>query len=475
MAVQTQIQTRRGTAATWTSTNPTLAAGEIGFESDTGKFKIGTGSTAWNSLAYSAGATAVTYLFNATAGQTTFSGADANSLTLAYTVGAEQVYLNGALQVRGSDYTATNGTSIVLTSGALVNDVLNVIAYSALTITDTYTQAQADAKFVQQTTNFFAGKNAIINGGFDIWQRGTSGFGTNQTYNADRWFSSYNTGTVTISQQSTGVPAGSTYCWRSTNGAAASYSSQRQFLESFNANMLKGKTVTFSVKLRRNASMSVAIQVSVYKNATANTAVGGAWSQIGVTTVANASLPTGTTASDWYTASVTVAIPNDGTANGIAVAVEPTATDANGAYWEMAQAQLEIASTASNFQTATGNIQAELAACQRYYLKSYAQATTPGTATNSIGAFAYASVNGTVTDNRANVRFPVNMRTTPTITMYSSNTGTSAKIYNENTTLDLGGAAQFIGETGFHGYASSGVITAAGTVLIFHYVASAEL
>jgi hypothetical protein len=52
MAVQTQIQTRRGAAATWTSTNPTLAAGEIGFESDTGNFKIGNGSTAWASLAY---------------------------------------------------------------------------------------------------------------------------------------------------------------------------------------------------------------------------------------------------------------------------------------------------------------------------------------------------------------------------------------------------------------------------------------
>ena len=53
MAVQTQIQVRRGTAATWTSTNPTLAAGELGFETDTGKFKIGTGSSTWNALSYS--------------------------------------------------------------------------------------------------------------------------------------------------------------------------------------------------------------------------------------------------------------------------------------------------------------------------------------------------------------------------------------------------------------------------------------
>jgi hypothetical protein len=53
MAVQTQIQVRRGTAASWTSTNPTLAAGEVGFETDTGKFKIGTGSSTWTALTYS--------------------------------------------------------------------------------------------------------------------------------------------------------------------------------------------------------------------------------------------------------------------------------------------------------------------------------------------------------------------------------------------------------------------------------------
>jgi hypothetical protein len=52
MAVVTQIQARRGTAAQWTSANPTLAAGEWGYETDTGKVKIGNGSTAWNSLGY---------------------------------------------------------------------------------------------------------------------------------------------------------------------------------------------------------------------------------------------------------------------------------------------------------------------------------------------------------------------------------------------------------------------------------------
>jgi hypothetical protein len=47
-----KIQFRRDTASNWTSANPTLSQGELGFETDTNKFKVGTGSTAWNSLSY---------------------------------------------------------------------------------------------------------------------------------------------------------------------------------------------------------------------------------------------------------------------------------------------------------------------------------------------------------------------------------------------------------------------------------------
>ena len=47
------IQLRRDTASAWTSANPTLAQGEMGVETDTSKYKIGDGTTAWTSLAYS--------------------------------------------------------------------------------------------------------------------------------------------------------------------------------------------------------------------------------------------------------------------------------------------------------------------------------------------------------------------------------------------------------------------------------------
>ncbi len=78
MPVQTQMQVRRGTASSWTSTNPTLAAGELGFETDTGKFKIGTGSSTWTALSYAGGGqnTLTTYQYTATAVTLTISSLD---------------------------------------------------------------------------------------------------------------------------------------------------------------------------------------------------------------------------------------------------------------------------------------------------------------------------------------------------------------------------------------------------------------
>ena len=58
MAVK--VQFRRDTAANWASTNPTLSQGEVGYEYDTGKFKVGNGSSLWNALAYSSGTTGPT-------------------------------------------------------------------------------------------------------------------------------------------------------------------------------------------------------------------------------------------------------------------------------------------------------------------------------------------------------------------------------------------------------------------------------
>jgi hypothetical protein len=143
-----------GTAGAVGATGPTGAAGANGATGATGPTGANgangaTGATGPTGATGSAGATAaITYVYTATAGQTTFSGTDLNSLTLAYTVGAEQVYLNGVLLVRVTDYTASNGTSIVLASGAVVGDSLAVVAYGTFLVANTYTIAQSDAAFI---------------------------------------------------------------------------------------------------------------------------------------------------------------------------------------------------------------------------------------------------------------------------------------------------------------------------------------
>jgi len=75
------------------------------------------------------------YNYTATGGQTTFTGADSNNNTLSYTPGNIEVYFNGA-RLEESDFTATNGTSIVLANAAVVNDELSIVAVNVFEVAD---------------------------------------------------------------------------------------------------------------------------------------------------------------------------------------------------------------------------------------------------------------------------------------------------------------------------------------------------
>lgn len=90
------------------------------------------------------------YRYTATANQTTFSGADSGSATLAYSIGLINVYLNGVLLVPTEDYTATNGTSVVLVSGASAGDSLSVVTFTSFNLANAYTIAQTDSTFLKQ-------------------------------------------------------------------------------------------------------------------------------------------------------------------------------------------------------------------------------------------------------------------------------------------------------------------------------------
>jgi hypothetical protein len=102
-----------------------------------------TGS-AWGSI--SSTAAIYRYRYTATAGQTSLTGADANGLTLSYIAGKEQVYLNGVLLVRDSDYTASNGTSITSLAALAVNDIVEIITFTAFDLATAIDKALFDAK-----------------------------------------------------------------------------------------------------------------------------------------------------------------------------------------------------------------------------------------------------------------------------------------------------------------------------------------
>ena len=81
----------------------------------------------------------------ATSGQTTFA--------VTYDVGFVDVYLNGVKLLNTTDFTATSGASVVLVTGATTGDSVNLVAYGAFNVANTYTQTAADAKFAQVANN----------------------------------------------------------------------------------------------------------------------------------------------------------------------------------------------------------------------------------------------------------------------------------------------------------------------------------
>jgi hypothetical protein len=86
------------------------------------------------------------YRYTATGGETSKSGTDDNGLTLSYIVGKEQVYLNGVLLVRSTDYVATNGTSIASLAALVSGDILEIITFTAFELANVISPTLFDAK-----------------------------------------------------------------------------------------------------------------------------------------------------------------------------------------------------------------------------------------------------------------------------------------------------------------------------------------
>ena len=111
-----------------------LDLGDLYFDTVSNTMKVYS-SGGWIAAGSAVNGTANRFEYTATAGQTTFTGSDSNSNTLAYDAGFIDVYLNG-IKLANSDYTATTGTSVVLGTGAAVNDILMVVAFGTFSLSN---------------------------------------------------------------------------------------------------------------------------------------------------------------------------------------------------------------------------------------------------------------------------------------------------------------------------------------------------
>ena len=109
-----------------------LNSGDLYFDTTTDTLKV-YGGSGWQNAGSSVNGTSARFKYVATSNQTTFTGNDADGNTLAYDSGFIDVYLNG-VHLDPTDYTASNGTSVVLASGAATGDILYIVGFGTFSV-----------------------------------------------------------------------------------------------------------------------------------------------------------------------------------------------------------------------------------------------------------------------------------------------------------------------------------------------------
>jgi hypothetical protein len=250
--------------------------------------------------------------------------------------------------------------------------------------------------------------NAIINGAFDIWQRGTSFSNpTNTTsFTADRFFhyrGSLVTG-ITTSRQDAGL-AGFRYCARvqraSGNTGVQELNLIYNTTETSQAVALAGKAVTFSFYARAGANYSG----TFFANLVSGTGIDqNPLSFTGSSTVASG---TQSLSSSWQRFSLTGTMPSNSTEFYSIFTYTPTGTAGANDFFEVTGLQLEEGAVATPFKRNAPNIQAELAACQRYYQNISSLSNT--------NDHNFPIIREAPTQASATAFLPVTLRTLPTL------------------------------------------------------------
>jgi hypothetical protein len=256
--------------------------------------------------------------------------------------------------------------------------------------------------------------NYVINGGFDIWQRGTSFVDPNSTasFNADRFIGfrgSLVTG-MTVTRQSAGLN-GFNYCARiqrtSGNTSTQLLYFNANTIETINTIPLQNKTVTFSFYARVGANYSGGSTLT----ATLTSGTGTDQNIVSFTGPVIVATGSASVTTSWQRFSFSGAFPSNGSEAKIEWSYVPTGTAGANDWFEITGVQLEVGSVATSFRRNAPSIQAELAACQRYYQRT--------TTTSAYGGVASGVAINTTTVY-AHYLPKVSMRIVPTAVEFST-------------------------------------------------------
>jgi hypothetical protein len=284
------------------------------------------------------------------------------------------------------------------------------------------------------TTSPASGVNKIINGDFFVNQRNFTSVTSSGTYTFDRWYTDFLGGTCTYTPQTfTAGTApvsgynGNTFIQIAISGQSGSnYASYNTRIE--DVRTLAGQTATISFWARVTSGTPV-----IYTTLTQRFGTGGSPSSAIVTTNASQTLST-----TWTRYSVTVSVPSISgktigtTANTSSLELDfmlsvGGVTAINNNTFQIWGVQVQQGSTATAFQTATGTVQGELAACQRYFYNHISNGSL-----NTFGIGYYYSS----TEVQSVISFPVTMRTAPTLVASSGSAYYSFERNNGSDAID---------------------------------------
>jgi hypothetical protein len=321
-------------------------------------------------------------------------------------------------------------------------------------------------------------RNIIINGGFDIWQRGTSvaiqSASSSAAYQADRWATYRAVAGSTQSQIASGLSGfqNAIRLQRDSGNTATNAIYLSQSFETSAISKVAGLPVVVSFYARAGANFSgstLNVRLGVGTGTERDVIWSGGWTSY--TEPLNQTI---TPTTSWQRFVLYVTVPAGTTQAGLFFAWTPTGTAGANDYIDIDGVQVEQNYQPTPFEQRP--IGTELALCQRYYETSYDLGTAPTTVTE-VGALYSGCSNANALDG-GSVRFKVNKRAIPSIRTFGTSNGDWNKVteFTENPRTFITPRAithMFIGTTGY--VINGNQQLASGRFYAFHYEASAEL